>query len=82
MEDSTPDSLERKFMDNFGMTIDQFERLDFDEQEALIHKVSLLKHKMKKKEQGIHSKFNFGEIFTYYPIFSKTLKKRRKLFKK
>jgi len=79
MEESTPDSLEQKFMDYFGMTIDQFERLDFYEQEELVKKVAILKHK-RNKNKGLYSKFRFGEIFTYYPIFAKTLKKRKNIF--
>ncbi len=71
MEENTPDSIERKFMDSFGMTIDQFERLDFDEQEILIKKVIFYNRKRNK------AKFKLKEIFTHYPIFAKTLKKKK-----
>ena len=81
MEESTPDSFERKFTDNFGMTIDQFERLDFDVQEELIKKVVKLRAKIKKKEKRQISKLKLGEILSYYPIFEKTSDKRKKLFK-
>lgn len=81
MEESTPDSFERKFTDNFGMTIDQFERLDFDVQEELIKKVVKLRTKIKKKEKRRISKLKLGEILSYYPIFEKTSDKRKKLFK-
>ena len=75
MEESTPHSLESNFMDNFGMTLDQFERLDYYEQEALIKKVALLQYKMRKLKK--RSNFNLNEIFTRYPIFKKTLDKRK-----
>ena len=45
MEESTPHSLESNFMDNFGMTLDQFERLDYYDQENIIKKVALLQYK-------------------------------------
>lgn len=69
--------LENKFMTNFGMTIDQFERLDYEKQEELIKKVAKLRYKLEKKENKLHSKFNIRELFTYYPIFTKTLGKRK-----
>ena len=75
MEESNPHSLESNFMDNFGMTLDQFERLDYYEQEALIKKAALLQSKMKKLKK--RSNFNLNEIFTRYPIFTKTIKNKR-----
>ena len=66
----------RGFVDNFGMTIDQFERLDYYEQKKLIEKVALLNHKRRKIKDS-HIKFKFSELFTHYPIFTKTLKKRK-----
>ena len=82
MEDSNPDSFEKRFIDNFGMTIDQFERLDFYEQENLIKKVAQLQYKIKKNEKKINKKFKIKEILFYYPIFTKTSEKRKGLFKK
>lgn len=84
MNDKTKEILEEKFVDNFGMTIDQFERLDFEVQEEIIKKVLILNKKMKKKQSRLHFKRKFGEIFTYYPIFTKTKDKEKKLsiFKK
>ena len=79
MEDSKPHSLERNFVDNFGMTLDQFERLDYYDQENIIKKVALLQYKMKKLNK--RSKINLNELFTKYPIFTKTIDKR-KIFKK
>ena len=76
MEESTPHSLESTFVDNFGMTLDQFERLDYIDQENLIKKVALLQYKMKKLDKR-KSKFNINEIFTKYPIFTKTIKNKR-----
>lgn len=75
-EDKTKEILENKFMTNFGMTIDQFERLDFETQEQLIKKVAKLRHKMEKKAKN--AQFRFGEVFTYYPIFAKTANKRKR----
>ena len=63
--------LERNFIDDFGMTIDQFEKLDFYDQEKLVEKVS--KYNKKKKK-----------FLKHYPIFTKTLEKRKikSIFKK
>ena len=77
MEDSNPHSLERKFIDYFGMTLDQFERLDFDKQEELIKKVAKLRHKIKNNE----SKFCLKEFLTCYPIFKKTISNKIKIKK-
>ena len=78
MEESTPHSLESNFMDNFGMTLDQFERLDYYDQENIIKKVALLQYKMKKLNK--RSKINVDELFTKYPIFTKTMKQKRRFF--
>lgn len=64
--------LETKFMDSFGMTLDQFERLDFEVQEELIEKVNYINKKTKKEK----IKFNINEILSYYPIFKKIVKKK------
>ena len=75
MEESLPHSKEEKFKYYFGMTVEEFEQLDFYIQELLVKKVAILKHKSKNS-----SKERFGEIFNYYPIFAKTLKKRKSIF--
>ncbi len=77
MEETTPDSIEQIFKNYFGMTIEEFEQLDFYIQELLVKKVAVLKHKSNKNSKG-----RFGEIFNYYPIFAKTLKKRKSIFKR
>ena len=53
------------------MTIDQFEKLDFDDQEKLVEKVS--KYNKKKKK-----------LLNHYPIFAKTFEKNKikSIFKK
>lgn len=63
--------FERSFLDDFGMTIDQFEKLDFDDQEKLVEKVS--KYNKKKKK-----------LLNHYPIFAKTFEKNKikSIFKK
>ena len=63
--------FERSFLDDFGMTIDQFEKLDFYDQEKLVEKLS--KYNKKKKK-----------LLNHYPIFTKTLEKRKikSIFKK
>ena len=75
MEESTPHSIESTFVDNFGMTLDQFERLDYLEQEILIKRVAKLHAKMKKLNKK--SNFDINDVFTKYPIFTKTIKKKR-----
>ena len=75
MEESNPYSLESSFMDNFGMTLGEFEKLDYCDQENIIKKVALLQYKMRKLKK--RSDFNVDEIFSRYPIFTKTMKKRR-----
>lgn len=77
MEETTPDSIEQIFKNYFGMTVEEFEQLSFLEQELLVKKVTILKHKSDKS-----SKVRFGEIFNYYPIFAKTLNKRKSIFKR
>ena len=67
--------FERNFVDNFGMSMDQFERLDYDEQEVLIDKVARLNNKKKHL-------LSLKELFKHYPIFEKTRDKRKRLFKK
>ena len=63
--------FENNFLDNFGMTIDQFERLDYDVQEEIIKRFLILNKK--KKKNKLHS----NDILNYYPIFSKVFKKRK-----
>ncbi len=48
-ENLVDDILEfnRSFVDNFGMTLDQFEKLDFSNQEKLTERVSILNKKNK-----------------------------------
>ena len=75
MEESTPHSLESNFMDNFGMTLGEFERLNYVDQENIIKKVALLQYKMRKLNKK--SKINLNEVFARYPIFMKTLNKKR-----
>ena len=84
MSDKTEKIVERKFMDYFGMTVEQFDELDFDTQQELIQKVAKLRNKMKRKEKGVRAKFRFGEIFTYYPIENKENRKEKikSIFKK
>ena len=60
--------VEEDFMDYFNMTMEEFENLDYYTQEELIRKVSKLRNKLKKTEQGVHAKYRFGELFAYYPI--------------
>ena len=67
--------FENKFMNNFGMTIDQFERLDYENQENLIKKVIMLNKRKKHL-------FKIKEILKHYPIFKKTTEKEKRLFKK
>lgn len=78
MDDKTEEIIERKFMDYFQMTPDQFDELDFDTQEKLIRKAVILRKKTKKLEDKIHSKYRFGEIFTYFPM---NFKKKRMIKK-
>lgn len=75
MEESNPYSLESSFMDNFGMTLGEFERLNYVDQENIIKKVALLQYKMRKLNKK--SKINLNEVFARYPIFTKTLNKKR-----
>ena len=74
LEDNTKEILENQFMDNFGMTLDQFERLDFETQDALIKKALILNKK--KKRLAETKKINLKEVLSYYPIFRKVLKKK------
>lgn len=55
---------ERNFIDEFGMTIDQFERLELDEQSDLIKKVAI-SNKFKKK------------MYKRYPNFTKVIEKNK-----
>ena len=66
--------FERTFVDDFGMSIDQFERLDFEEQEKLINKVTRLNRK----------KSYLAKLRALYPIFDKTKEKKKikSIFKK
>ena len=75
IEDNNKEIFENKFMNSFGMTIDQFERLDFEKQEELIKKVTMLNRKKKYL-------FKLKEILERYPIFKKTSEERKKLIKK
>ena len=52
MEETTPDSIEQKFKNYFGMTVEEFEQLDFYIQELLVKKVAILKHKSNKNSKG------------------------------
>ena len=70
------DTLENEFVDYFGMTIDQIERLDYDVQEEIIKKVIKIRKKIGNKKN-----IKFKEIIKHYPIFKKTLSKRKSLFK-
>ena len=47
-DDKTQETLERKFIDYFGMTVEQFDKLDFDTQEYLIKQVA----KRRRKEDN------------------------------
>ena len=74
--------LEYNFLKYLGMTLDQFEKLDFEVQNQLIKKVMKLEEKQKNKKQKIHIKNVIDDIFNYYPIFEKVTKKRKSLLKK
>ena len=69
LEDNNKEIFENKFMNSFGMTIDQFERLDFEKQEELIKKVTMLNRRKKHL-------FKLKELLERYPIFKKTKEKR------
>ena len=66
--------FERTFVDDFGMSIDQFERLDFDDQEKLINKVTRLNRK----------KSYLAKLRALFPIIDKTKEKKKikSIFKK
>ena len=70
-DDKTKEMIEKKFVDYFQMTVDQFNKLEFDIQEQLIRKALWLQKKEKKLYSKENSKFRMGEIFTYFPIFTK-----------
>ena len=55
---------DRKFMDYFGMTVDQFGALDIDTQEVLIAKVQKLRKKQQKYAKKIKLKQKLIEIFS------------------
>ena len=65
------EEFERSFVDSFGMTMDQFERLDFSEQEDLIDRVT----KLNRKRENL---LNLKRLFKHYPIFRKVNEKKFK----
>ncbi|MBR3661031.1 MAG: hypothetical protein IKN63_03905 [Bacilli bacterium] len=50
IDNQTREIVERSFIDFYGMTIEEFCRLELDKQEELILKVSKLRNKIKNKE--------------------------------
>ena len=80
IDDKTKEIIERKFIDYFGMTVEQFDELESDKQEELIQKAAKLRSKMKNtKHKGLHSKYRYDDIYTYYPIKTReTIKEKIK----
>ena len=63
--------LERSFMDDFGMTIDQFEKLEISDQKKIIEKVSKFNKKKKKLFNYYLKSNNYSKKNKIKSIFKK-----------